>query len=359
MEQNKQLVAGKIITMSEKEERIFWLDLARAIAICGVVWIHSIVPLLYDYDKKAAPNWWVGNIYDSFARMSVPLFVMITGALLLGRSEKPIPFLWKRLPRLIFPLFVWGLIYKYISMDGFSFSSLGQVSLDLAQGNAHFHLWFMYMIIGLYFAIPILQVLVSNGTNQILYYFVAVWFLAVSVLPFITRFADTNIILELSFATGYTGYLVLGYILSRMPINKKIILAAAAIYLLSVCATGAANFILTYLHKGFFDGYFREYLAPTVIAMSVSAFILIRQLGTLNIFTNSKLISLLVLHLSEFSYGIYLSHVLFLTWITNGFAPFTRNPIYMVPLNWLAAMILSFLFVWVLKRIPILKYAIP
>lgn len=345
--------------MSEKKERIFWLDLTRAVAICGVVWIHSIVPLLYDYDKKAAPNWWVGNIYDSFVRMSVPLFVMITGALLLGRADKPIPFLWKKLPKLIIPLFIWGLIYKYISMGGYSLSSLGQVLLDLVQGNAHFHLWFMYMIIGLYFAIPILQALISNATNQILYYFVAVWFLAVSVLPFITRFADTNIILELKFATGYTGYLVLGYVLSRIPLDKKVALVAAIIYLLSVSVTGAANFILTYLHKGFFDGYFREYLAPTVIAMSASAFILIRHLGTLNIFTKSKVASSLISNLSDSSYGIYLSHVLFLTWITNGFAPFTRNPIYMVPLNWLAAMISSFLFVWILKRIPILKYTIP
>jgi surface polysaccharide O-acyltransferase-like enzyme len=345
--------------MSEVKNRIFWLDLARAIAICGVVWIHSIVPLLYDYDQKAAPNWWVGNVYDSFMRMSVPLFVMITGALLLERDDKPISFLWKRLPKLIVPLFVWGLVYKYISTEGFSFSSVGPAMLELLQGDAHFHLWFMYMIIGLYFVIPLLQALISNATNQIHYYFIAVWFLAVSALPLIARFADVNIYLELTFNTGYTGYLVLGYVLSKIPLDKKLISIAIAVYLLSVCATGLGNFALTYLHKGFFDGYFREYLSPTVIAMSASAFILIRSLGTLSIFKKSQVTPFLISNVSDASYGIYLSHIIFLTRITNDFAPFTRNPIYMVPLNWLITILLSFLLVLILKRIPGLKYAVP
>lgn len=345
--------------MNTAPERVAWLDLTRAVAISGVVLIHAIVPLLYDYDKKSAPDWWAGNLFDSPVRMSVPLFVMISGALLLGKVEAPHVFVWRRLPKLIFPLLVWGSVYKFLFPSGATPPNLGLALSEIIQGHAHFHLWFMYLIIGLYFVIPIFQVLIQAASDLILYYFLALWFLAATILPFIQRFADLNINLDLAFATGYTGYLILGYLMSRISLNKNIILVSAIVYLFSVAATAAANYVLTLAHQGNFDGYFRDYLSPTVIPMSASFFLLMKSLGQSMAYKKLSLLSSWVYHLSAASYGIYLVHIIPLSWLTNRFEPFENNPVFMVPANWVLTMLLSFIFVFTIRKIPVLKATLP
>ena len=54
-----------------------------------------------------AVSWWSANLWDSFAHWCVPVFVMLSGALLLGRRE-PAPHFWrKRAARLVWPLVGW------------------------------------------------------------------------------------------------------------------------------------------------------------------------------------------------------------------------------------------------------------
>lgn len=90
------------------ETRIFWIDKLRAISVIGVIVIHVSGVILYQYGKVSSFDWWVGNIFDSAARFTVPIFGMIMGATLLSRVESPSKFLKKRLQRLVPPLIVLG-----------------------------------------------------------------------------------------------------------------------------------------------------------------------------------------------------------------------------------------------------------
>jgi len=69
-------------------DRLYWADLLRVFAICLVVILHTASPLLYIWTKKTRPiEWHIGNIIDSAVRSGVPLFIMLSGALLLGKEE--------------------------------------------------------------------------------------------------------------------------------------------------------------------------------------------------------------------------------------------------------------------------------
>lgn len=126
---------------------LVWADLTRATAALLVVALHTFGHWLYSLGSIPNSAWQIFNWIDSSTRASVPLFFMLSGALLLGR-EKQWNFLWRRASRIIPPLL-------FFSVVAFVFTS----TLDRANyvspwrwitTPAYFHLWFFYKIAALY-----------------------------------------------------------------------------------------------------------------------------------------------------------------------------------------------------------------
>lgn len=91
-----------------------WLDLARAIAIIAVVLVHAVAPAVNGtWVAEGGATWWIANVTDSAGRWCVPVFVMVSGALLLDprRVERPREFYRRRLARIGVPLVVWTLVH--------------------------------------------------------------------------------------------------------------------------------------------------------------------------------------------------------------------------------------------------------
>ena len=88
-----------------------WADSLRAIAIMAVVLLHVSGPVVGAFPRLSDSAWWTGHALDSLARASVPLFFMLSGALLLGRHEALSQFFHKRLSKLLPPLVAWSAIY--------------------------------------------------------------------------------------------------------------------------------------------------------------------------------------------------------------------------------------------------------
>ena len=95
--------------------RVVWMDQARIAAIVFVVLIHSIAPLVYT--RHGSRAWWVGVVLDSSASWAVPVFVMLSGALLLssGRQESVGEFYRRRFVRVGIPAAFWVAFYYVFS----------------------------------------------------------------------------------------------------------------------------------------------------------------------------------------------------------------------------------------------------
>ena len=104
------------IAMENKQNRQFYIDMIRAYATFLVVFSHVFAPLVWAYNTTSEPVWLVMNVCDALIRPCVPLFVMISGALLLNpsREESISLFLKKRLTKILVPLILWSLIYELI-----------------------------------------------------------------------------------------------------------------------------------------------------------------------------------------------------------------------------------------------------
>ncbi len=166
------------------------VDLIRTLAIGLVVLLHASNEAL-QASSVPMPYWWTALVYKSLALSCVPLFVMLSGALLLqpAKLNEPIRvFLKKRLkphrvgvrvlehglPRmglLRLPTYQLPLI------------TLCRESVKELFTGAWYQFWFIYLIIGLYLITPILRVIIAHGNPRITRYLIALWFAGVAILP--------------------------------------------------------------------------------------------------------------------------------------------------------------------------------
>ena len=125
------------------------LDVLRTGAAVLVVLLHcsgSLRPL-----AEFGPEWWGTALLQAFTRSAVPLFVMISGALLIGpETENLAAFYRRRASRILVPLIFWMLFYQLISTRGLS----GRIVATIYGGTPYPHLWYLYMLLCLYFVLP-------------------------------------------------------------------------------------------------------------------------------------------------------------------------------------------------------------
>ena len=193
-----------------------WADLCRVCAIFGVVLIHSCGAAFYQYGKIPQADWLSANPPDSLARCSVPLFVMLSGALLLrsGEDRLTVPQIAIRIGKVLIPLLTWSVAYLWY-VSGYNFGAIRWLS-PLTQ-PAMYHLWFVYMIIGLYILLPIFQpvfrFIVNRRDMQI--YLLCVWFIITCIpvywpIPLLALMQQGSLL-------GYGGYFLIGGIIASAP----------------------------------------------------------------------------------------------------------------------------------------------
>ena len=150
----------------ERLRHIQYVNILRIIAIYAVVAAHVAVGLARGTTPFTV-NWWLGCWIFYLAHFSIPVFVMISGALLLdgGRQETAMQFYKRRMIRVGIPLVVWTVVYfaARVFLDGETLSAARVVHLVLT-GNPCYHLWFLYMIFGLYLITPTLRSFIRNSS---------------------------------------------------------------------------------------------------------------------------------------------------------------------------------------------------
>src|ERR1700743_628572 len=133
-----------------KHQNIDWINNLRIIALYAVIMLHTSAVLLAQYGKVPFGDWLTADIYNALTRFAVPVFVMITGALLLPREYEIGDFLKRRLTRIIWPFLFWSLVYVGYSWynEDITFTDdawkNATVVLHQLKYGAFYHLWYVY-----------------------------------------------------------------------------------------------------------------------------------------------------------------------------------------------------------------------
>ena len=346
----------KVNTSSENLE---WINSLRVLATFSVIFLHVTASILYQYGSISTFDWWVGNVYDSFVRFCVPIFLMISGTLILSKTYESIgEYFRKRVLRILFPFLFWSIIYivrdLFLNLnqgERLTFIEIFKFTFIKLKEGASFHLWYIYLIIGLYLLFPIIGKWISKNNQHEIKYFIGIWLITIfAQLPFVKKFIPN---IEISYFSGYIGFPILGYYLSKTTFNingKKLI------YIL-FCLTGIlitifGTFFMTNHNGSFWDGYY-EYLSPNVVLVSIGIFLLFKDFVKM-----SKKISSVVHFFSKYSYGTYLIHILVL-WILGkfGLSYAFVNPIIGIPVTSILCFIFSTLIIFGVNKLPLLgKY---
>ncbi len=329
-----------------------------------MVALHVSSALPPEYNTLPASWWWIGNATDALARPSVPLFIMISGALLLNPSKNLTlrGFFSKRFQRVVIPFIFWIIVYLlwrhfYLGEQMTS----GEILAEIASGPVYYHLWFIYMLFGLYLATPILRVWSKNATQKDLLYFLGLWFLGECIVPFIEHFGRINIGIDFVVATYTTGYFVLGYYLHHYPIPEKYRWLALAAFVGAAFVTLFGSYFLTTRHHGIFDETLNAYLSPNVVLMSAFLFDRLRKAPHAYMQPAKNGLGKVVWGICSASFSVYLMHPILLDLFDRGAFGFVLNakfihPLIGIPLTVILTVSICTLAILGLRKIPGFKF---
>ena len=334
------------------KERAYWLDYLRITATFLVIMIHASSQYLY----KTGAEFWAGNFYDSLARMSVPLFVMISGSLIIGKTDSYKIAFNKRIKKVLFPLLIWSLIYliyRLIKVAVFEhvydFTGTLKDILSLKQG---LHLWFLYMLIGLYLLAPLLNKFFLNAKKRD-----QTVFLLICLGVFMYDFTIKVFGIELGFnflnLSGFILYFISGYYLKKYfkSNSRRIMVSLIVLFLLGFSVTFFGTYVTMANNMGW---PLYSYLSPNVLLMTFSSFLIFQM--SKESFKNSPKN---IMALSNASFGIYLVHPIVLQVLAYVF--FIRVTIsswVKIPLHVLLAFIISFGIIWIIQRFKYSSYIV-
>ena len=264
------------------KKQIVWLDAVRLLAFFFLLCCHAADPF---YATATYANADAGGSVDplmlmwgerwmAFVRPCVPLFVMITGALMFPVRMPMGAFYKKRILRVLWPFLIWSVLYYlfpwftgllgldksivykcfiWAESDSQSFaSSLANIlRIPYTFSFIAQHMWYIYMLIGLYLYLPVFSAWVERATKKQMQVFLGLWMLS-TLLPYFHQFVSPyafgtctwNSFGLFYYFAGFNGYLLLGHYL-RHHVSWSLSRTWPVTLVLLV-----AGFLVTYLGYG-------------------------------------------------------------------------------------------------------------
>ena len=363
------------------------VDVIRTVAIVGVILLHAANDLTsQQMNWFEIVRWNTVTVYQSIGRLGVPLFLLLTGALLLQPSKLTEPigvFFKKRVARIGLPFIFWGAIY--FAWDFLVVNKINNQPIttnSIIQGvltGPYYQFWYLYLLLGLYLITPILRVVMAHASRDLIKYILILWFLGAAIVPTIALVTSLHLDTNVLTITGYVGYFILGAYLLTVQISRSKLALYTAV---GVTLTAIGTYVIAATVGGTEMYFFQGYLSPTLIFAAASLFLLLIVVqsppstqtfavpsDTENDFKPKEICAeppceskgrKLLRLISVNTLALYLFHVMVLETIQKGYLGFaingnTINSVVGVPLNTVIVLFVSLGIIVGLKKVPGLK----
>ncbi len=339
------------------------LDMIRVLAIAAVIMIHVSASFVVNSQPGTGAFLW-GNLFDTLSRIGVPLFLMLSGALLLNENK---PFSLKnhflhRMRDLIIALIFWSLLY----------AAVYQAVLPVLRGrpfrvkafllsflDGYSHLWFLYMLIGIYLALPLLRLIATEKNRKLVLYYILISMAVNFFVPIIKAvslkfgFVSYAVTFLGKFQLGFFHPCITYYLLGWYLVNVTVPAKKDRVLLYFAAAISFAAILLYGIVTRDYDNAYNDN-SVLVLLYSTGVFISVSS-RKMAIGTRGKQLLRL---LSKMSFGIYAVHLLILNFLIKLFRMVGLTRIY-APVCMLALFIITFVLsaavTFVLSKIPVLK----
>jgi len=335
------------------KKRILYIDLIKIFAIFGPILIH-ITSQVFNDCSVFSNRYLALSIFNGIGRCGVPLFLMCSGALLLGKNISKKKIYTKYIPRFLISFIAFQLIYCFINNNlDFNYTLLNWYKKINSS-----HLWYLIMIMAIYCVIPILNIFINNAKKEDIKYFLILAFIFQSLLFFISEFDIFVWVkryyrhLYIPLVNGYVGYLILGYYINKFNINKKTKIISIILGIISLIILVFSNVIYS-RNNNLASVIFSSNFGPFVVLYAISMFIIIKEICfKFENIINTKLIS----YISNCTFGIYLIHMIIINAMNYyEITALNYNAFIFVPLASILVYILSLILIIILKKIPLIR----
>lgn len=355
-----------------KEQRWIYLDACRILSILFIV-VMNVASGQWGYTTPGSYDWNVLNVFNGLSRFAYPLFVMVTGALVLNeKKELSIKEVYKDyVLRLVVIFFIWSIMSRIMyyfqdAPNGFADFSFPMFLLEVIKGDPYKH-WFIFVILGLYFCIPIMRVI---GTNmRISKYFLIMWALSVMIVTFIhqlpaiiTNYPENvgNIMNQVAgviyqvrptVVLEYAGYFLLGHYIHVKVFTKKetavVIGLGVLAFLFTIGITMALSIRDNHPNEAFFQ------IMSLNICLMASAVMVAVKAGLADKWFSNHMYRAL-LFFSDTAFGIFLIHDFIRLFVvkTLGIDVLIFNPLLSVPVFSIVIFCVSGLVTYFIMKIP-------
>lgn len=377
--------------MTQNKERIFYYDFLRAIAIIGIVSCHVASNFLVNPAIMNTIGWNFAVVIDCFRDFSIPIFVMLTGALLLNKDYSLSNFVKKRFNRVFVPYLFWlciFIIFSYLFISrNMTIHTIYNITLGHA-GTIGVVLWFVWMILVVYIAIFIINKIIFAVKNKYNHsnskfiknfdsYFIKLLVLAFIIYLIIIKITGFNPVPNrIIYYISFIGYACLGYYLSNLHITStklkeglRITPTKLMICSLIIAICSYIYYIIQVINLSNISGHFASfsYFTFIILILSSSVFLSFRYFeesnkpSIKNIYSKIRygILGKLINSLSKSSYGIYLVHFILMKYlyvlILFKIDYNNLNPIIALPILLIVVLVLSWIVIIILSKIPYLN----
>jgi len=337
----------------------FSVDFVRTVAILMVIFVHaSSFP--YSIPGEITPlvmvNWFTSDIYGAIGYLGVPIFVMLSGALLLNpqKADEPLrAFYKKRFNRIGLPLIFWTIIF--FAWNYFVHNqplTLFNIQQGLLTGSYPI-MWFLYMLAGLYLATPFLRVLTKHIDRKKFTILITLWFIGAVIAPLIHTFTlfDYNPVMFVF--SDWAGYFLLGTFLIQSKIRRAVVYPVLIFgFLVAVLGAWVVTLAVGETATGFFHGY----LSFNMILASAALFLILVNIPRERIENGNGAVNRLMHWIGQNTLPFYLLHIIVLETIQIGLLGWRYPYTGIVLVDAMGLFLMAFAFsatiIYLLKKIP-------
>ena len=326
----------------EVKKREYAFDVLRVIAMTMVIIIHVANIYGRRFALISHSSYLVSLIFNTAARVSVPIFLMISGTLLLDREFNKKKY-FQRIKKFIILIIFCDIVY--LVWEYLVFGNTYDKFYTLLYKPYRAHLWYLYTIVLLYAVQPLLRIILNKSNKAIKIVLLLLWI----GLSWASKYNHFLAVYFVQF--GYMGYFVLGkylydYIKSHDLRKYNIPLI---ICMIIFCAIGVyLNYTYSLRYNRFYNSYF-AYRTPYIMIPSLAFFTLIIS----NYQKDS--VSKYIMKLSDLSLGVYLFHGIFLDITKKVFDYPSIDSWFGIPLFTVIIFICSVLAVSLMKKTKLLS----
>ena len=335
------------------------LDITRIIAAVAVVMIHCGAMFVADYPPLAR-EFMIGNVFESVSQLGVPLFVMISGALFLDERKQITlkGILSKNVKSIAIITILWAAIFALLYQVAFPLLTGETIDIDQVINSVlggYYHMWYLYMLIGLYIITPFLKKIVCKENKAMVLGFIAISVIVQFFLPTVDMlwgktlggYSLTTWVgkLNLGFFNGYIAYFLIGWYIAHVGVSQKWL--KCGIYVL-----GAGSLVAMMFQAYFAEDYQNAYQNTNVFVLCYSVGVFL-ALCNWNVQLKERTAEKLA-NISKLTFGVYMIHPILLGLFQKGF-PYSEYPALYIIGCFVAVTGSSFLAAYVVSKIPVIK----